>query len=63
MNKQRQTIYEWETRMVDCASKRVGAPVQLIKWDRKSNGIDVPIFSVPKTHKEIAIKLGLRVHE
>lgn len=57
----KQAIAPWEVRMVDAASKRLGVPVSVVRWDRHKTGADVPVFRVPQTHRALAVSLGLSV--
>lgn len=52
---------DWQTRMIASVSKLLGVSVTLRQWQRKSNGMDVPVFNVPETHRSLAIQLGLSV--
>lgn len=50
-----------ETRITEAAARKLGVPVQIVRWDKHRTGADVPVFAVPDTHRVQAQSLGLTV--
>lgn len=52
---------EFDQRITRKVCDKLGVAVTLSHWHKLPTGAEVPVFIVPESHKQVAIKYGLTI--